>query len=74
MVEERYTREVATALAMLKTDEARAKAEYILGNIKTIVVKYGNTTTGQFVKSSCDNWKNWIQSNEKSSQTPLAQS
>ena len=59
-VEERYTREVTAALAMLKTDEARAKAEYILGNIKTIVVKYGNTTTGQFVKSSCDNWKNWI--------------
>lgn len=59
-VEERYNREVTAALAMLTTDEARAKAEYILGNLKTIVVKYGNTTTGQFVKSSCDNWKNWI--------------
>lgn len=59
-VEERYNREVTAALAIMTTDEARAKAEYILGNLKTIVVKYGNTTTGQFVKTSCDNWKNWI--------------
>lgn len=45
---------------MLTTDEARARAEYILGNLATIVKRYPTTQTAQFVKTSCDNWKLWI--------------
>ncbi len=58
--EEIYKREVAKALAMLKSDEAKAEAEYILGNLKTVVKRYEGTSTAQFVKTSCDNWENWL--------------
>ena len=55
-----YEREVSAALAMLTTDEARAEAEYILGNLKTIIKRYGNTSTANIIKSSCDNWESWL--------------
>ena len=58
--EDIYEKEVSEALAMLRSDEARAKANYILGNLRTIVKRYGNTGTGRFVKTSCDNWRQWI--------------
>lgn len=59
-IEDEYNREIEAALAMLESDEAKAKAEYILGNLKTVVARYGDTTTGRFVKTSCDRWKQWI--------------
>lgn len=58
--EQIYEREVNAALDMLATDEARAKAQYILGNLKTVVKRYGDTSTARFVKTSCDNWKSWL--------------
>lgn len=36
---------------MLQTDEAKAEAEYILGNLRTIIKHYGNTTTAKTSKS-----------------------
>lgn len=59
-IEDEYNREIEAALAMLESYEAKAKAEYILGNLKTVVARYGDTTTGRFVKTSCDRWKQWI--------------
>ncbi|MDE6277093.1 MAG: hypothetical protein K2M06_03200 [Muribaculaceae bacterium] len=47
-------------LADFGTDEGRARAEYILGNLKTIVKRYPTTKTAAYVKSSCDRWKNWL--------------
>lgn len=58
--EEVYNREVAAATAMLKTDEARAKAAYILGNLKTVIRHYPSTSTAAFLKTSCDNWHSWL--------------
>lgn len=58
--EAEYNMGIEAALAMLESDEAKAKAEYILGNLKTVVARYGDTTTGRFVKTSCDRWKQWI--------------
>lgn len=55
-----YEKETAAALDMLATDEARAKANYILGNLATVVKRYGDTPTGKFVKTSCDNWRQWL--------------
>lgn len=55
-----YHREVSEALAMLTTDEARARANYILGNLRTIVTRYPDTSTAAYVKTSCDNWRNWL--------------
>lgn len=56
----KYNNEVKSALAMMTTDEAKAKAHYILNNLVTIVKFYGNTTTGQHVKTSCDRWQSWL--------------
>lgn len=55
-----YNEEIAASLAMMKGDETKAKANYLLGNLKQIVKLYGDTKTGKYVKSSCDNWRNWL--------------
>lgn len=55
-----YQSEIRASLAMLTDDNARAQAQYILGNIKTIIKHYGNTTTARFIKNHCDNWRNWL--------------
>ncbi|MDE5887788.1 MAG: hypothetical protein K2H46_09410 [Muribaculaceae bacterium] len=55
-----YDKEITKALNMLSSDEARAEAQYILGNLKTIVKKYPDTAISNHIKSSCDNWKTWL--------------
>lgn len=55
-----YDREVKASLAMLKGDEAKAQANYILNNLKTVVKYYGNTTVARHIKTSCDNWQSWL--------------
>lgn len=55
-----YEEEIKGALSMLATDEARAKAHYILRNLKSVVRDYGTTSTAQFVKASCDRWESWL--------------
>lgn len=55
-----YKRECDAALAMLVGDEARAKAQYMLGNMKTVVKRYGNTAAARKIKTSCDNWRSWL--------------
>ncbi len=55
-----YQKEIEAALAMFVTDEERAKAEYLLGNLRTVVKRYGSTATAQYIKTSCDNWRNWL--------------
>lgn len=55
-----YKTEVAAALAMLTTDEARAEAQFILGNVRTVIRNYADTAAAAKVKSSCDGWENWL--------------
>ncbi len=55
-----YKREVAAAMAMLITDEARARAEYLLGNLRTIVRRYGDTAVAGQVRAHCDRWRQWL--------------
>ena len=59
-VEELYQAEIKQALAMMQSDETKAEAEYILGNLRTIVKHYGNTTAALRIKTSCDNWRSWL--------------
>ena len=59
-IESEYDSELTAALAMLTSDEARAKAEYLFGNVKTVVKYYGNTSTAKYIKTSCDNWESWL--------------
>ncbi len=58
--EEIFETEKTLALAMLKSDEAKAKAHYILGNLRTIVKHYPATRMAAVVRTSCDNWLSWI--------------
>lgn len=58
--EEIYQHSVQKALASFKTDEMRAKVEYLFNNLVTVVRKYPNTSTGHYVMHSCDNWKDWL--------------
>lgn len=55
-----YNEEIRAAMAMLKSDEARAEAEYILGNVKTVIKRYGETSVAKYIRTSCDNWSNWL--------------
>ncbi|MBD5360757.1 MAG: hypothetical protein HDR87_08635 [Bacteroides sp.] len=55
-----FRKEVAEAMKMMKSDETRARAEYALGNLKTIAKKYPSTALALTLKTSCDNWKNWL--------------
>lgn len=59
-IEQEYNREIAAAIRMMKSDEARAHAHYILHNLKTIIKHYPDTTTGIMLRTSCDNWHSWI--------------
>lgn len=55
-----YKREVASAKAMLTTDEARARAEYLMGNLRTIILRYSDTAVAGQVRAHCDRWRQWL--------------
>ncbi|MDE6460396.1 MAG: hypothetical protein K2K52_06135, partial [Paramuribaculum sp.] len=55
-----YEEELKAALDMITTDDAKAKAHLTLNNLKTIVKYYGDTSTGRYIKSECDNWQSWL--------------
>ena len=59
-MQERYRRDVDTALASLTSDEARARAHLLLNNPKTIILKYPLTTAAGFIRRSCDHWRDWL--------------
>lgn len=50
---------VDAACMMLTDDEVAASLQYELCNFKTIVRKYPDTETGQLVRGSCDNLKDY---------------
>ena len=58
--EQIFDKEVRAARAMLTGDAARAEAEYMLANLKTIKRRYPGTPTAQMVKTSCDRWRLWF--------------
>ena len=41
-------------MAIIQSDETKNEAKCILANLCTIVKYYGNTTTAQYIKYSCD--------------------
>lgn len=59
-VEKRLESEITASKAMLTGSDAKAKAELMLGNIKTVVKCYAQTPTARYVKSSCDRWRDWL--------------
>ena len=58
--EQIFDKEVRAARAMLTGDAARAEAEYMLANLKTVKRRYPGTPTAQMVKTSCDRWRLWF--------------
>ena len=59
-VEERFRHMTRQAIKILRSDEARAKAQYRLGNYRIIIKRYPDTETAEVVKSSGDNWRDWL--------------
>lgn len=55
-----YETEAKAAIEMIQSDEVKAEAEYMAGNLITVVIKYGNTEAAQHIKTSCDNWQTWL--------------
>ena len=55
-----FRQETNAALSMLTTDDARAKAQYLLGNLRTIKRRYPGTPVAQRLATSCDNWHSWL--------------
>lgn len=55
-----YEAEIKKAMAIIQSNEVKAEAEYILGNLKTVVKHYSNTVAAQHIKTSCDNWQEWL--------------
>ncbi|MBD5249655.1 MAG: hypothetical protein HDS56_00565 [Barnesiella sp.] len=55
-----YDKEIREAMSMFVTDEARAEAEYVLGNVRTVIYRYGSTPAAARIRTSCDNWKDWV--------------
>lgn len=55
-----FDKEVDAAVESLSTDEARAKAQYVLGNLKTIVKRHPDTDMAGTIRTSCDNWSSWL--------------
>lgn len=55
-----FTAELAAARAMMTSDEARAEAEYYLGNLKSVIKFYPYTATASRIRTSCDNWRQWF--------------
>ena len=58
--EKLYQAECEKALAMLRSDEAKAEAQYILSNYGTVMISYPNTAIARRIKTSCDNWRKWL--------------
>ncbi|EFV68198.1 hypothetical protein HMPREF9011_01380 [Bacteroides sp. 3_1_40A] len=52
---ELYQHEIKQVMAIIQSDETKNEAKCILANLCTIVKYYGNTTTAQYIKYSCDN-------------------
>lgn len=55
-----YDKEIRQAMRMFVTDEARAEAEYVLGNVRTVIYRYGSTPAAARIRATCDNWKDWV--------------
>ncbi|MDE6085755.1 MAG: hypothetical protein K2G40_05070 [Muribaculaceae bacterium] len=53
-------KEITAAVSLMEDPEIKARAEYLLGNVVTVVKKYPETSVADFVKTSCDRWKQWL--------------
>lgn len=55
-----FDKQVREAMRMFTTDEARARAEYLLGNLRTVIARYPSTSTAASIRNTCDNWRDWL--------------
>ncbi|MDE7396094.1 MAG: hypothetical protein K2M98_00035 [Muribaculum sp.] len=55
-----YQNEIEQTIAMFQTDEYKAKAEYLFGNVETCIKKYPDTKMAKYLQTHCDNWHNWL--------------
>lgn len=58
--EKLYQSECKKAMAMLRSDMAKAEAEYLFHNVRTVIKLYPDTPTARLIKTHCDRWRLWL--------------
>lgn len=59
-VEDWFVSELNDAYAKLQTDAAKATANMMLRNYRTIARRYPDTPEGRYLASHCDHWSDWL--------------
>lgn len=52
--------EIAKGFRMLRSPDAVAEAEYLMGNYRTIAKRYPHTSTARYLAAHCDHWADWL--------------
>ena len=59
-IENWFVKEVTGVLDSLKTDAAKATANMMLRNYRTIAKYYPNSSEGKYLATHCDRWSDWL--------------
>lgn len=52
--------EMRKGMNELQSNEAKAEAQFLIGNYKTIAKRYPITQAGKYLSAHCDSWKEWL--------------
>lgn len=58
--EEWLSRQIKRALNEIQSPEARAEANFLAGNYKTIAKHYPGTRVARYLSTHCDSWSHWL--------------
>lgn len=59
-IEDWFVKEVTGVLDSLKTDAAKATANMMLRNYRTIAKYYPDSSEGKYLATHCDRWSDWL--------------
>ena len=59
-IENWFVKEITMAMDALETDAAKATANMILRNYRTIAKYYSDSAEGKFLATHCDSWRDWL--------------
>lgn len=59
-IENWFVAEIEDAISEMKTDAAKATANMILRNYRTIAKHYPNSPEGKYLSTRCDRWSDWL--------------
>jgi len=59
-IEDWFLKEITGAITAMKTDAAKATANMMLRNYRTIAKHYPDSPEGKFLATHCDRWSDWL--------------